>query len=173
MRHWRLPSYRRFPPAIALAAGLAGAILGNPGLPADKARAQEVPRFDPAPAGLPFSKAVAYRGVLHLSGEIGVDPATGRLAGPDITAQARQAMENIKATLARHGLGMDAIFECTVMLADMADWPAFNDVYLGYFPPDRLPARSAFGASGLALGGRLEIACRAALPDSEERKEEK
>ncbi len=125
------------------------------------------PRYDPAPAGLPFSKAVAYRGVLHLSGEIGVDQKTGQLAGPDITSQARQAMENIKATLARHHLTMDAVFSCTVMLADMADWPAFNRVYVTYFRPDRLPARSAFGASGLAFGGRLEIACQAALSEQD------
>lgn len=137
------------------------------GRPAPVSGGQAGPRYDPAPAGLPFSKAVAYRGVLYLSGEIGVDPKTGKLAGPDIRAQARQAMENIKATLARHRLTMDAVFKCTVMLADMADWPAFNRVYVTYFRPDRLPARSAFGAAGLALGGRLEIECRAALSEQD------
>ena len=122
-----------------------------------------VPRFDPAPPGMPFSKAVSYGGILYLSGEIGADPETGRLVPGGIRAEARQALENIKATLARHGLGIDAVFKCTVMLADMADWPAFNEVYVGYFAPGRLPARSAFGTSGLALDGRLEIECWAAM----------
>ncbi len=155
-------------PAIVLGALLALAAAGPPeGRPGPEAG----PRFDPAPDGLPFSKAVAWRGVLYLSGEIGVDPATGRLAGPDIRAQARQAMENIRTTLDRHGLTMGDIFKCTVMLADMADWPAFNEVYVTYFRPGRLPARSAFGASGLALGGRLEIECRAALTGSQAARE--
>ena len=62
----------------------------------------------------------------------------------------------------RNGSSMDRVIECTVMLADMADWPAMNQVYLEHFTTN-LPARSAFGASGLALGGRVEIECVAFL----------
>ena len=108
-------------------------------------------------AGLPFSDAVRVGDVLYLSGQMGVKPGTKELMPGGVTAQARQAMDNIGATLGQHGLTFDAIFKATVMLADMSDWPAFNDIYAGYFRPDRLPARSAFGASGLALSGRVEI----------------
>ncbi len=108
-------------------------------------------------AGLPFSDAVRVGDVLYLSGQMGVTPGTKTLVAGGVTAQARQAMDTIGATLAANGLGYDAIFKVTVMLADMSDWPAFNEVYAGYFHPDRLPARSAFGASGLALSGRVEI----------------
>ena len=108
-------------------------------------------------AGLPFSDAVRVGDVLYLSGQMGVAPGTKTLAPGGVAAQTRQAMDNIGATLAANGLSHDAIFKATVMLADMSDWPAFNEIYVGYFKPDRLPARSAFGASGLALSGRVEI----------------
>jgi enamine deaminase RidA (YjgF/YER057c/UK114 family) len=67
--------------------------------------------------------------------------------------------ENIRAALAPHGLGLNSIFKCLVMLADMREWGAFNKVYLEYFDRDRLPARSAFGANGLAIGARVEMEC--------------
>ncbi len=108
-------------------------------------------------AGLPFSDAVRVGDVLYLSGQMGVKPGTKELMPGGVGPQARQAMDNIGATLAANGLDFDAIFKATVMLADMSDWPAFNEIYLGYFKPERLPARSAFGAAGLALDGRVEI----------------
>jgi 2-iminobutanoate/2-iminopropanoate deaminase len=108
---------------------------------------------------LPFSAAVRCGDVLYLSGQIGVG-ADGSL--PDgIEPQARQAMDNVGAVLAEAGLGFRDVFYCLVMLADMADWEAFNRVYLDYFDPQLLPARSAFAAAGLALGARVEIECRA------------
>jgi enamine deaminase RidA (YjgF/YER057c/UK114 family) len=73
-------------------------------------------------------------------------------------------MDNIGAVLAAHGLGFDDVFKCTVMLADMSQWGEFNKVYVGYFKPDRRPARSAFGANGLALGAALEVECWAHAP---------
>ena len=108
-------------------------------------------------AGLPFSDAVKVGDVLYLSGQMGVTPGTKTLVPGGVGPQARQALDNIGATLSANGLSFDAIFKVTVMLADMSDWGAFNEVYVGYFKPDRLPARSAFGASGLALSGRVEI----------------
>ncbi len=71
-------------------------------------------------------------------------------------------MQNIKTVLEAHGLGLDHLVKCTVFLADMADWPAFNEVYVSFFN-GRFPARSAFGANGLALGGRVEVECIAAI----------
>jgi 2-iminobutanoate/2-iminopropanoate deaminase len=104
---------------------------------------------------LPFSEAVRVGPILYLSGVLGID-ASGTLVPGGIEAETRQAMENIRAVLERHGSSMDRVIKCTAMLADMAEWPAMNRVYIEYFPTN-LPARSAFGASGLALGGRVEI----------------
>ncbi len=123
------------------------------------------PEFLPSPEteslGLPFSDAVRVGDVLYLSGQIGVRPGSLELAPGGIRGEARQALENVRAVLERNGSGLDRVFKCTVFLADMADWPAFNEVYVGFFPGPK-PARSALGASGLALGGRVEIECLAA-----------
>ena len=110
----------------------------------------------------PFSEAVAYGGVLYLSGDIGAD-SNGKLVEGGVGPESRQTMENIKATLGRHGLEMDDIIKCTVFLADISEWPKFNEVYAGYFEQGRYPARSALAASGLALGARVEVECIAAL----------
>ena len=89
------------------------------------------PMANPPPgAALPFSEAVRVGDMLYLSGEIGTDKA-GKLIAGDITAQARQTMDNIGANLARHGLSFDRVVQCTVALADIADWVAFNAVYRG------------------------------------------
>lgn len=116
------------------------------------------------PAERPFSEAVRVGDTLYLSGQLGADPATGKLS-PDLAVQTRQAMENIGATLRKHGLTHDDVFKCTVMLTDMSHWADFNAVYLTYFKPGRLPARSAFGAAGLALGAQLELECWARFPE--------
>jgi enamine deaminase RidA (YjgF/YER057c/UK114 family) len=70
-------------------------------------------------------------------------------------------MGNIGATLKKRGIGWGDVFHCIVMLDDMADWPAFNSVYVPYFPAGKLPARSALGADGLALSARVEMECKA------------
>ncbi len=70
-------------------------------------------------------------------------------------------MENIKAVLERNGSSMDQIVKCTVMIADIAEWPKFNEVYVTYFPGPK-PARSAFAAAGIAFNGRVEVECWAA-----------
>ena len=114
--------------------------------------------------GLPFSAAVRVGDMLFLSGALGNLPGTLTLADGGVAGQARQTMENIGAVLRFCGLGFDDVVKCTIMLADMAEWSAFNAVYSGYFKPDRLPARSAFGCTGLALGGRLEVECVARYP---------
>jgi 2-iminobutanoate/2-iminopropanoate deaminase len=106
---------------------------------------------------LPFSSAVRVGDLLFLSGQIGNTPDGKLPAG--IEAQARQAMENIGAVLKGQGLGFGDLVKCTVMLDDMKDWPAFNKVYVTYFPDGNYPARSAFGADGLALGALLEVEC--------------
>lgn len=118
-------------------------------------------RHVPAAEGFPFSKAVAVDGVLYLSGEIGTGPDGKLVQGFD--AQVRQTMDNIVVTLAREGLTTDDVFKCTVYLADMSQWGAFNRIYVSYFKPGRLPARSALGVNGLAMGAVTEVECWATL----------
>jgi len=110
------------------------------------------------PAGLPFSEAVRVGDTLYLSGQIGIVPGTLELVPGGIEAEARRTMENIELTLREHGLSMRDVVKCTIMLADIADWPAFNEVYKSFFTPP-YPARSALGANGLALGARVEVEC--------------
>jgi 2-iminobutanoate/2-iminopropanoate deaminase len=81
-----------------------------------------------------------------------------------LSAQASQAMENLGEVLRACSLGFGDAVKFTIMLADMGWWAEFNAVYLTYFDPARLPARSAFGANGLALGGEVEIECVAYWP---------
>lgn len=106
---------------------------------------------------LPFSTAVRAGDTVYLSGALGID-ADGKL-GEGMGAQARLAMDNLGAGLKAAGLGWGDVVKCTVMLDNMADWPAFNQVYVTYFPDKKFPARSAFGADGLALGALVEVEC--------------
>ena len=111
----------------------------------------------------PFSPAVRVGNMLYLSGQIGVSAnASGTLVPGGIAAETRQTLENIKDVLQRTGSSMDRVVKCTVMMADMREWDAMNVVYATYFPTNK-PARSAFGASGLALGARVEIECWATV----------
>ena len=108
---------------------------------------------------LPFSQAVRVGDILYLSGALGNCPGTLELVSDGMEAEARQTMENIAIVLRENGLGFADVFKCTIMLADMSKWADFNKVYIGYFDPDRLPARSAFGVNGLALGAQVEMEC--------------
>lgn len=111
----------------------------------------------------PFSAAVRVGDVLYLSGQIGASPEDGSVP-PDIESQTRLVMANMQQSLKLAGAGLDDVFKCTVMLADMSQWARFNAVYVTYFKPDRLPARSAFGASGLAFDAGVELECMAYMP---------
>jgi reactive intermediate/imine deaminase len=119
---------------------------------------QYLPRSTLAGKPLPFSSAVRIGDILYMSGQMGFRD-DGTLA-EGMQGQARQALENVRSVLASAGLGFSDVFHCTVMLADMSQWADFNAVYLQYFR-DPLPTRSAFGASGLALGGLVELECQA------------
>ena len=113
------------------------------------------------PASLPFSEAVRVGDTIFLSGQMGIVPGTMTLAPGGIRAESRQALENLRTVLEAHGLSLKHVVRCSVMLADISEWAAFNEVYVTFFEAP-FPARSAFGASGLALGGRVEIECIAA-----------
>jgi reactive intermediate/imine deaminase len=126
-----------------------------------------MPQFHTTPeakaAGLPFSLAVRVGDVLYLSGAMGNIPGKMELVPGGLEAETRQMFANIETVLKAHGLGFGDVFKCTVMLADMSQWPAFNKIYTQYFDGEQLPTRSAFGASGLAMGGAVEMECWATM----------
>ena len=142
---------------FAVAAALAGAAEAATPAPVEYLNSGKV-----LPTGLPFSEAVRQGDTLYLSGQIGVMPGSLKIVPGGIKEEARQTMQNIKTSLEAHGYSMKQLVKCTVMLADMADWPAFNDVYKTFFTGN-YPARSAFGANGLALGAKVEVECIAAV----------
>ncbi len=109
-------------------------------------------------AGLPFSDAVRVGNLIFLSGQLGVKPGTFDLVEGGIEAEARQTMENIRASLTLAGVDFSDVVKCTVFLADTAEWGTFNKVYVTYFD-ENPPARSALGANGLALNARVEVEC--------------
>ena len=111
---------------------------------------------------LPFSEAVRVGHMLYLSGQLGYDATTAKLVEGGIAPETKKTMENIKATLEKHGSSMAEVVKCTVFLADISEWEAMNEVYITYFPTNP-PARSALGSSGLALGARTEIECIATV----------
>lgn len=116
------------------------------------------------PKNLPFSEAVRVGDIVYLSGQIGVIPGTIKIIAGGMHAEAKQTLENIQTILHTQGLSMSNIVKCTVMLADMSEWAAFNEVYASFFEQP-YPARSAFGTSGLALGARVEVECIAVVQE--------
>ncbi len=111
----------------------------------------------------PFSPAVRVGNLIFLAGQIGTDAsAAGAVVSGGIAAETKQTLENIKQVLASQGLTMDRVVKCTVFMADMKEWDAMNAVYRTYFTSPNYPARSAFGANGLALNAKVEIECIAA-----------
>jgi 2-iminobutanoate/2-iminopropanoate deaminase len=111
---------------------------------------------------LPFSAGVRAGDMLYLSGQIGLGADDKLPQG--IEAQTRNTLDRIGATLKSAGLGWKDVVRCAVFLSDMANWPAFNSVYATYVDPAHLPARSALGATGLALGALVEVQCDAYAP---------
>ena len=114
-------------------------------------------------APLPFSEAVQLGDTLYVSGQVGNQPGTRTLAPGGLGPEAKQALDNMKAILERHGSSLDNVVKCTVFLADIKEWPAFNEIYRTFFNKN-LPARSALAASGLANGARVEVECIAFVP---------
>jgi 2-iminobutanoate/2-iminopropanoate deaminase len=122
-------------------------------------------RTDAAPAPIgPYSQAVARAGFLFCSGQVGLDPATGKLAGDDLTAQTRRALENIAAVLAAAGAGFGDVVKTTIFLTDMADFATVNPIYGERFAGGTPPARSTVAVAALPLGAKIEIEVIAALP---------
>ena len=110
-------------------------------------------------AKLPFSQSVRVGDVVYLSGAVGNIPGTQTLVPGGLEAEVKQMMANIEAALKAHGLTLNDVIKCTVMMADISRWAEFNKLYVAYFNPERMPARSAFGANGLAIGAQVEMEC--------------
>lgn len=104
----------------------------------------------------PYSQGVVAGDLVFLSGQIPIDPATGRLVEGDVAAQARRVLENIVAVLGEEGLGLKDVVKSTVFLTDMGDFAAMNGVYAEFFGAWK-PARSTIGVAALPLGARVEI----------------
>lgn len=104
----------------------------------------------------PYAQAVRASGMLFLSGQIALDPASGRLVAGSIEDETRRVLINLRAVLAAAGLAMDAIVRTTVYLADLADFPRVNQVYAEFFQ-EPFPARATVQVAGLPRGARVEI----------------
>ena len=111
---------------------------------------------------LPFSEAVRVGHMLYLAGQVGNRPGEMTVVEGGIQAEARQTMDNIQGVLERYGSSMERVVKCTVMIDEIEEWGAFNEVYVEYFPGPK-PARSAFGADGLALNAAVEVECWATV----------
>ena len=118
-------------------------------------------KTEKAPAAIgPYSQAIEANGFVYASGQLPIDPATGQM--PDgIQAQTRQALTNARAILEAAGLGMYDVVKTTVLLADIADFAAMNEVYSQFFS-EPYPARSAFAVKAVPKGALVEIECIAA-----------
>jgi len=110
----------------------------------------------------PYSQGIKANGFVFTAGQLGLDPATGKLVEGDVTDQARRALTNLKAILETAGSGMDRVVKVTVFLKDIGDFKRVNEVYAQFFPAP-FPARSAFQVAALPLGGLVEIEAVGAL----------
>lgn len=116
----------------------------------------------PAPVG-PYSQAVVAHGLVFASGQLPLDPASGRLVEGDMAVQAERAIANLRAVLEAAGTSLARVLRVTVYLADLADWPRLNEVYARHFTGEPKPARTAIQAAALPRGAALEIDAIAAL----------
>jgi len=110
-----------------------------------------------APAAIgPYSQAIAAGGVVSTAGQIALDATTGEMVTGDVAAQTERVFQNLAAVLAAAGTGLDRVVKATVYLADMADFPAMNEVYAKHFG-DHRPARSTVAVKTLPKNARVEI----------------
>jgi len=119
----------------------------------------EIVQTDSAPKAIgPYSQAIRSEQYVFTAGQIPLDPATGKLVEGDIRVQAKRVLDNLHAVLDAAGSSMGRVVKTTCFLADMADFPAFNEVYAQYFGETR-PARSTVQVAQLPLNARVEVEC--------------
>jgi len=118
---------------------------------------KEVLHTDLAPAAVgPYSQAIASNGFIYTSGQIPIDPATGKIEAATIEEQTEQVMKNLQYVLAQGGVSFDRVVKTTCFLSDINDFAAFNGVYAMYFT-EQAPARSCVQVAALPLGAKVEV----------------
>ncbi|MDH3684971.1 MAG: RidA family protein [Myxococcales bacterium] len=118
----------------------------------------------PAPVG-PYSQAVQHGSALYVSGQIPLDPATGKLVPGDIARQAERVIDNLEAVLRSGGSSLEQVIRATVYLTDLADFPRVNEIYASRFTGDPAPARATVQVAALPLGADIEIDAIAVVPE--------
>lgn len=113
------------------------------------------PSHEPKKQNTPYSDAVQVGDFFFLAGQIGMDNETRTLVSGGLVPETEQTIKNIEAVLQHHGLQLDNVVKCTVILSTMDDFASFNEVYSKYFT--KKPARTTFAASGIAANGKVEI----------------
>jgi len=112
----------------------------------------------------PYSQAVQVNHMLHVSGQLGLNPETGEFVSDDVKEQTKQVMTNMQNILEEAGTSFKNVVETTILLADMKDYAAVNEVYATFFTPP-FPARAAFECANLPKYGKVEIKCQAIVGD--------
>jgi 2-iminobutanoate/2-iminopropanoate deaminase len=110
----------------------------------------------PAPVG-PYSQALVHGDIAYLSGQIPLDPATGKLAAEDIEGQTRQVLANLRAVLEAAGASLDSVLRTTIYLVDLGHFPDVNAIYAEHFQSEPAPARATVQVAALPLGAQIEI----------------
>jgi 2-iminobutanoate/2-iminopropanoate deaminase len=112
---------------------------------------------DKAPKAVgPYNQAIEANGTLYISGQLPINPATGQFVSNDVREQTQQSLENIKAILEAAGYSFKDVVKSTVLLKDINDFAAMNEVYAQYYNSD-MPARAAYQAANLPMGALVEI----------------
>jgi 2-iminobutanoate/2-iminopropanoate deaminase len=123
----------------------------------------EIVQTDNAPKAIgPYSQAIKSDQLVFTAGQIPLDPSTGKLVEGDIRVQTKRVLDNLVAVLEAAGSSMTQVIKTTCFLSDMADFPAFNEVYAEYFSANK-PARSTVQVAQLPLNARVEVECVAQL----------
>jgi len=107
----------------------------------------------------PYSQAIVAAGLVHCSGQVALDPATGAFLGGDVAAQTERVLQNLGAVLAAAGSGLAQVVKCNVYLTTMDHFGAMNEVYARHFPQGAAPARATVAVAGLPRGALVEIDC--------------
>lgn len=115
--------------------------------------------FKKAPAAIgPYSQGISASGeTIYVSGQLPIDPETGKFAGDSIESQTAMSLDNVRNILKEAGAGLEDVVQVTVYLSDIADFAAMNNVYAKYFM-ENCPARAAFQVAALPMGAKVEIA---------------
>ena len=112
----------------------------------------------PAPVG-PYNQAIIANGILYVSGQIAINPATGALETQDIKTETERVMQNLAAVLKEANSSFEQVIKCSIFMADMGDYAAINEVYARYFNDHTAPAREAVEVANLPKYVHVEISC--------------